>query len=212
MWWVALGVSAVAASTTVDTIVDTPSGKLKGFVDPTRGLRAFRGIPYAQPPTGDLRWRAPQPFGKWTGTRDATAFGNTCLQNRQGGWATVEGVRNASEDCLYLNVVAPATTAAASANYPVVVYLHAGEFDYGAASDRESDWPFADDVVYVSCNSRLGVLGYLGSDSLRGRTADGATGSYGLADQRLALEWVQKNIAAFGGDKSNVMIDGCSGA
>ena len=89
-----------------------------------------------------------------------------------------------------------------------MLYLHAGEFDYGAASDRESDWPFSQDVVFVSPNSRIGVLGYLASDELRGRTADKSTGNFGLADQRLALEWVQANVGAFGGNASNVMIMG----
>jgi carboxylesterase type B len=185
----------------------------------------------------------PEPFGAWEGVRNATAFGNVCIQNVHGGWVTVEGAATSSEDCLYLNVVSPIAPAA-SGLHPVVVYLHAGEFhvrahargqpsrlsrsharkhrplttrpsprplldrsprlllgrsQYGAASDRESDWPFADDVVLVTPNSRLGAFGYLGSAELRHRTADGSTGSYGLADQRLALQWVRDNIEAFGG-------------
>ena len=199
--------AAVSTTLSDDAFVTTPSGKLQGFIDAAHGgMRAFRGIPYAKPPVGDLRWREPQAFGKWTGTLNATQFGHTCLQNKAGGWATVEGVSNSSEDCLYLNVVAPIATR--ERLYPVLVYLHAGEFDYGAASDRESNWPFADDVVLVSPNSRLGVLGYLGSDDLRSRSEDGSTGNYGLADQRLALRWVRDNIAAFGGNASNVIIIG----
>ena len=194
------------------TLVTTPSGRLSGFMDTTRKLRAFRGIPYAKPPLGELRWRPPVPFGSWPGVRDAVHFGSPCIQPRDGGWATIEDRSRAAEDCLYLNVVAPAavegTAAAASASYPVVVYLHAGEFHYGAGSDRESDWPFADDVVLVTPNSRLGPFGFLGSDALRPRSADGSTGSYGLSDQRLALRWVRANIAAFGGNASNIILMG----
>jgi carboxylesterase type B len=194
------------------TYVTTPSGRLRGFLDPAHeGLRAFRGIPYAKPPVGDLRWRPPRPFGTWEGTRDATQFGHTCIQQVGFAWETVEGVPTSSEDCLYLNVVAPAAAASAGVEdraYPVVVYLHAGQFQYGAGSDCESDWPFADDIVYVTPNSRLGPFGFLGSDELRARAANGETGSYGLSDQRLALQWVRENIAAFGGDPSNVVIMG----
>jgi hypothetical protein len=179
------------------TYVTTPSGRLRGFLDPAHeGLRAFRGIPYAKPPVGDLRWRPPRPFGTWEGTRDATQFGHTCIQQVGFAWETVEGVPTSSEDCLYLNVVAPAAAASAGVEdraYPVVVYLHAGQFQYGAGSDCESDWPFADDIVYVTPNSRLGPFGFLGSDELRARAANGETGSYGLSDQRLALQWVREN-------------------
>lgn len=191
------------------TLVTTPSGRLQGFISTVHAnMRAFRGIPYAKPPVGDMRWRPPQPFGKWEGTRDATSFGSTCSQSNDGAsWATVEGVSKTSEDCLFLNIVAPATPDN-DRRFPVVVYLHAGQFQYGAASDCESDWPFAEDIVLVAPNSRLGPFGYLGSEYLRRRSEDGSTGSYGLADQRLALEWVRDNIDAFGGNASNVVLMG----
>ena len=202
--------TASAADDPTPTFVTTSVGRLQGYIDPTHQMRAFRGIPYAKPPLGDLRLRSPKAFGPWSGTRDATTFGSTCLQNPSGGWKTIEGRGNTSEDCLFLNVVAPESSADLSAKklYPVVVYFHAGEFDYGAASDRESDWPFARDVVLVAPNSRLGLLGYMGSEELRSRTDDGSTGNLGVADQRLALEWVRDNIAAFGGNASNVLIMG----
>jgi carboxylesterase type B len=202
-------VTAAAQAAPQRTVVTTPSGKLRGFVNATRGgLRVFRGVPYAKPPLGELRWRGPEPYGAWSGVRDAVDFGNPCIQPLDGGWNTVEDLQHASEDCLYLNVVAPPAGGNASSLHPVVVYLHAGEFHYGAASDRESDWPFANDLVLVTPNSRLGPFGFLGSDTLRPRSADNSTGSYGLADQRLALRWVQQNIAAFGGNASNVMLMG----
>ena len=150
-------VTAAAQAAPQRTVVTTPSGKLRGFVNATRGgLRVFRGVPYAKPPLGELRWRGPEPYGAWSGVRDAVDFGNPCIQPLDGGWNTVEDLQHASEDCLYLNVVAPPAGGDASSLHPVVVYLHAGEFHYGAASDRESDWPFANDLVLVTPNSRLG--------------------------------------------------------
>ena len=207
---VSLGVVATQPKAAPRVELTTPSGKLSGFVDASHGgARVFRGIRYAKPPLGDLRWRAPQPYGSWSGVRDASKFGNPCIQPIEGGWATIEGLHNSSEDCLYLNVVAPPmSTATSAAALPVIVYLHAGEFHYGSASDRESDWPFGSDMILVTPNSRLGAFGFLGADQLRSRTADNSTGNYGIADQTLALQWVQANIAAFGGNASNVLLMG----
>jgi len=185
-------------------------GTLIGRTDPETGVVSFKGIPYAQPPVGELRWRPPVAFGGWNGTLDATRFGAPCVQPTDGGWSTIENLDAMSEDCLFLNVVAPrAALGGGGAALPVLVYLHAGEFHYGAASDAESDWPhFAPDVVYVSPNSRLGPLGFLASEDLRGRSRDGSTGSYGMLDQREALAWVQRHIRAFGGDASRVTLMG----
>ena len=182
-------------------------GQLKGYVG-SNGERVFRGVPYAQPPTGELRFRPPKNKTAWTGVRDALDFGAPCLQPvyPMGGWNSIEDTKNASEDCLFLNVVAPS---GGKGGWPVIVYIPAGEFHYGGSADRESDWPtFAPDAVYVSVNSRLGALGYLGSKTLARRSSNGGTGNYGILDQRLALQWVQANIAAFGGDRSNVMLMG----
>jgi hypothetical protein len=137
----------------------------------------------------------------------ATAFGSICIQTPQ-SWNTVENKDKMSEDCLFLNVVAPPQGAEPSRPLPVVVYFHAGEFSVGAACDLESDQPWSDDVILVTPASRLGLFGYLGAADLRGRTSDGSTGSYGVEDQREALRWVQANIAAFGGNASNVAIMG----
>ena len=197
---------------TAPTFATVKDGRVMGYVDAAKGnKRVFRGIPYAMPVVGDRRWRDAEPAAPWNGTLNATRFGPVCLQPMDGGWNTQEGKDNMSEDCLYLNVVAPAAATAkgrAAKSYPVVVYLHAGEFHYGSASDRESDWPFADDVILVTPNSRLGPFGFLASADLAARTKDGSTGNYGIADQRLALRWVRDNIGAFGGNASNVIIMG----
>ena len=111
-----------------------------------------------------------------------------------------------SEDCLYLNVVAPPPR---PKPYPVMVYIHAGEFHFGSGADRESDVPhFATDVILVSFNYRLGVFGFAGADDLRDRTPFGGTGNYGVHDQRAVLRWVRSSIGAFGGDASNVLVWG----
>ena len=185
---------------------DVRGGRLRGRVNATTGVRSFLGVRYAQPPLNDLRWREPLPERNWTGVRDALNFGDVCLQNPLFGWNSIENRGNMSEDCLYLNVVAPPPR---PKPYPVMVYIHAGEFHFGSGADRESDEPhFADDVVLVSFNYRLGVFGFLASDDLRDRTAYGGTGNYGVHDQRAALRWVQHNIGAFGGDASNVILWG----
>jgi hypothetical protein len=186
--------------------LSTPIGRLRGLLKPT-GHKHFRGIPYAQPPIGALRWRPPQPIRSWNGTLDATAFGHACMQYPGSGWATVEQLASRSEDCLFINVVVPPNTTAGPR--PILVYIHAGEFHYGAASDRESDWPyFAPDIVFVTFNFRLGVFGYLASEALRSRSPSGGTGNYGMHDQRQALRWVQEHMHAFGGDVSRVTIMG----
>lgn len=187
---------------------DVRGGRLRGRLNATTGARSFLGVRYATPPVGDLRWREPLPERNWTGVRDALAFGDVCLQNPLFGWNSIENRGNMSEDCLFVNVVAPPPPRGRPP-YPVMVYIHAGEFHFGSGADNESDVPhFADDVILVTFNYRLGVFGFLASDDLRDRTAYGGTGNYGVHDQRAALRWVQHNIGAFGGDASNVLIWG----
>ena len=200
-----MSIGAIASKCTLAT----PSGSLFGSYEASRNLCAYRRVPYAKPPVGDLRWRAPVPAGTWEGELNATSFSPLCMQDSYGAWATVEMKDSVSEDCLYLNVVAPPPDEIDAARpLPVVVYFHAGEFSYGGASDAESDWPWADDIILVTPNSRLGILGYLGSADLRDRTDDGATGSYGIQDQRESLRWVAANIGSFGGNASDVAIMG----
>jgi para-nitrobenzyl esterase len=179
------------------TIVQTVNGTIKGLVTST--TRQFLGIPYAAPPVGNLRWRAPQPVTSWQGTRSATTFGNICTQ-AQG--QTVIG----SEDCLYLNVYTPAVL---EANLPVMVWIHGGAFVSGAGSQYD---PTAlvtrGNVIVVTINYRLGSFGFLALPGLSNEVRSGSSGNYGLLDQQAALHWVRANIARFGGNTNNVTLFG----
>lgn len=188
--------------------VNTVFGKVRGTIDGS--IRAFKGIPYAAPPVGELRFRAPQPSSPWAGVRDAVAYGASCPQpsGRPEGWAQEPSL---SEDCLYLNVWTPATDDGGSR--PVLVWLHGGGFSIGSGS-----WPVYDgaalarrgDAVVVTVNHRLGMLGYLHLKELGGPEF-ASSGNAGMLDLVMALEWVRDNIASFGGDPSNVTIFGESG-
>ena len=194
--------SGALAGTADSGVVRLDSGPVRGFLD--QGVRAFLGIPYAAPPVGALRWKAPQPPLAWTQVRDCAAFGPACPQPRQ-----AEG-GNFSEDCLYLNVWTPA--AKPQARLPVMVWIHGGGFVVGSAA-----WPeyqgrnlARKGVVLVTLNYRLGPLGYLVHPALSQESPDQTSGNYGLLDQIAALRWVQRNIAAFGGDPGNVTLFGQS--
>ncbi|UOE44984.1 carboxylesterase/lipase family protein [Agromyces larvae] len=181
-------------------VVQTADGPVQGIATPT-GVE-FRGIPYAAPPTGDLRWTPPQPVASWTDTRDATVFPPVCPQAPPSPWGQ-------SEDCLYLNVTAPARDAAASGELPVIVYIHGGGFSYGEGADYDPTKLAGDGAIVVTFNYRLGLLGFLAHPAL----ADGpgaSTGNFGYQDQQAALRWVQQNIDQFGGARDNVTIVGHS--
>jgi len=194
-----------AGSSPVVTIGD---GALQGHVDGS--VYAFLGIPYAKPPVGPLRWKQPQPPDAWTDMRDASQYGNRCPQNAS---STNMTAASTTEDCLYLNVWTPNPTAP---KLPVMVWIHGGGNFGGSASDPV---PFADGgyfyrgaslagngAVVVSLNYRLGVFGFFPHPGL---VAEGSkAGNQGLWDQRFALQWVQANIAKFGGDPTNVTIFG----
>jgi len=191
------GMAAGAAPDQV-TIKD---GALKGAVDGQ--VVSFKNIPFAAPPVGPLRWKPPQKEAPWTGVRDATAFGPTCMQvtgafGRPGG--------QASEDCLQLNVYEPVEHA--HKKLPVMVWIYGGGFIGGAASYYNGAH-FADDgVVLVTVNYRLGRLGWFAHPGLTKEAGGGPTGDFGLMDQIAALKWVKANIGAFGGDASNVTVFG----
>jgi para-nitrobenzyl esterase len=197
-------VIAACSSSNNDTsdpsIVSTTDGKVMGTV--ADNYRSFLGIPYAAPPVGDLRWKAPQPPASWSGTRDATKFGKRCAQ-----FATpLENAFSADEDCLYLNVYTPYPL---HAPRPVMVWLHGGTFTIGAGSDYEgSTLSSMGDVVLVTVNYRIGPFGFLALKGLEAEDPNGSTGNYGLMDQIAALQWVQANIGKFGGDANNVTIFG----
>lgn len=178
--------------------VPTESGDVLGEV--AQDLVVFRGIPYAAPPIGERRWRAPEPFGSFGGDRNAKQFGAICPQFEFGA---VVG----SEDCLFLNVWAPRS----QGPRPVMVFIHGGTFLTGSGSIElyeASQIAREGDVVVVTINYRLGPLGFLNSESLASESGDGSVGNYGIRDQIAALDWVQRNIEAFGGDADNVTVFG----
>ncbi len=172
------------------------------------GLTIYRGIPFAAPPVGELRWRAPQPLAPWTGTLKATAFKPACMQSG----ATVPGMdaETASEDCLYLNIWTPAKSA--SEKRAVMVYLYGGDFRNGSGSARLywGDQLAKKGVVAVTFNYRVGVFGALAHPELSTESGHSASGNEMLLDSISALQWVKRNIAAFGGDADNVTIFGQS--
>ncbi|MCC7024478.1 MAG: carboxylesterase family protein [Thermomicrobiales bacterium] len=180
-----------------DAIVPTESGPVRGVIHD--GVREFRGIPYAKAPVGDLRWERPQPPAPWEGVLDATAYGSGCPQLSR------YGLTEAGEDegCLVLNVTTPAQPSATPR--PVIVWIHGGAFVGGSSALYPlAALALAGDAVVVSMNYRLGVFGFMAHPAFDAATS----GGIGLEDQRAALRWVQRNIAAFGGDPGNVTIAG----
>ena len=186
--------------------VETNVGRLAGIGE--AGLCVFRGIPYASPPVGELRLRAPRPATPWTGVRNATAFGPAAPQNPPVGSLTGEVPLPHDEDCLTLNVWTPATD---GARRPVLVWIHGGGFTSGSGSEplySGAALARRGDVVVVTINYRLGVLGFLAHPGLADEEFAGAQGNWGLLDQAAALGWVRDNIGAFGGDPANVTVFG----
>ena len=199
-----LGGSAVAAPA-ADTVA-LASGKIQGVV--ADGVLSFKGVPFAQPPVGELRWRAPQPVKPWTGVRLATAYGHDCMQLPFPSDAAPLGTPPA-EDCLYVNVWRPAK-AKAAAKLPVIVWIYGGGFVNGGSSPPTySGAALAKQgVVLVSFNYRLGRFGFFAHPQLTQQANGEPVGNYAFMDQIAALQWVRRNAAAFGGDASNVTIIG----
>jgi para-nitrobenzyl esterase len=203
---IALAVS-VTAFTGPPPVVETGDGAVRGAV--IDGMTSFKGIPYAAPPVGDLRWSEPRPAVKWNEPRDATRFGNACIQRP--GLSAMNGGDPGplSEDCLTLNVWTQ--TADASARRPVIVWIHGGAFMFGGTALQMYDGTnlAGQGVVFVSMNYRLGALGFFAHPALA-KAGPGAAANFGLLDQIAALRWVKANIANFGGDPGNVTIMGQS--
>jgi para-nitrobenzyl esterase len=171
------------------------------------GVRSFKGIPFAQPPVGNLRWREPIPAKNWSGIRSAERFGPRCMQWPPGNESSSRS-NGTSEDCLYLNLWTPAKSA--HERLPVLVYIYGGAFQNGDGSEREYDGESMarHGMVAVTINHRNGIFGFFVHPELVTESAHHAAGNYGLLDQVAALQWVQQNIAAFGGDPTRVTIAG----
>jgi para-nitrobenzyl esterase len=178
------------SSLPIQPTVKVAQGKVQGTV--TEGVVVFKGLPYAAPPVGELRWHAPQQAQKWQQTKVADTFASTCAD---------------AEDCLYLNVYAPA---AAKKGYklPVMVWIHGGAFVFGAGSAYDGSQFAKQGVILVTMNYRLGRAGWFAHPALTAENPKGLLGNYGLMDQIAALEWVRDNIKEFGGDQKNVTIFG----
>lgn len=187
--------------------VKTANGWLEGTLDSETGVRAFKGIPFAQPPVGDLRWKPPQPPVNWPGVREADKFGPRAMQRPIFGDMAFRS-DGMSEDCLYLNVWTPARSA--KERLPVLVYFFGGGFQAGDGSEGRYDGESMArrGIVSVTVNYRLNVFGFLAHPELSKESPHHSSGNYGLMDQTAALRWVRRNIAAFGGDPAQVTIAG----
>ena len=197
----------LSAAEFVSAQVPTTAGMVEGTTSADGKVQIFKGIPYAAPPVGDLRWREPQPAAAWEGVRRATEFGARCMQARVYNDMVFRD-KGPSEDCLHLNVWTPA--AKPGAKLPVMVWIYGGGFQAGATSEPRQDGEHLahKGVVVVSMDYRLGIFGFFSHPWLSAESPHHASGNYGLLDQAAALKWVHENIAAFGGDPGNVTIFG----
>lgn len=183
------------------------NGTIEGLYDTKTGLQYYLGVPFAKPPVGDLRWKAPQALGNWTGVKQTKAFGPRAIQAPVFGDMGFRS-NGISEDCLYLNVWSPAKRN--TSGLPVLVYFYGGGFVAGDGSEPRYDGAAMakKGIVVVTVNYRLGLFGFLAHPELSKEAPYKASGNYGLLDQAFALKWVNKNIAAFGGDPKKVTIAG----
>ncbi|KAJ6024899.1 hypothetical protein N7540_005696 [Penicillium herquei] len=208
----ALGAHAVPASSSKNPIVRTSYGSLQGnFSEYRDNVYAFKGIPFASPPTGEARWTPPSKPDSWTGIREATVPGLQCPQpliDGKGLWTTGSSVM--SEDCLYLNVWTPTTNT--SANLPVYVWMYGGRFFYGSGDVITYDGSglAVQDIVMVTINYRLGAFGYLSHPELSAESQHNVSGNYGVMDMIAAVEWVKAEIVNFGGNPEKITVGGQS--
>ena len=207
----------VAASTTTPAAITDPvridGGQISGVTLPS-GVRAFKGLPFGAPPVGDLRWKEPQPPARWDGVRRMEQFGNVCVQNPAPNRTPTNVTTDlpdspkTSEDCLYLNVWTSAATA--NARQPVMVWIYGGAYTEGGGSSPHNDGEnlATKGAVLVTFNYRLGPFGFFSHPELTTESGRNASGNQALMDSMAVLRWVQTNIAAFGGDPTNVTIFG----
>jgi len=205
--------SALPLLAAIQEPIKVEGGLVSGTPGWAWGVRAYLGIPFAAPPVGNRRWRPPQPVVPWQGVRPAREFSAACMQS-EAGWTDEQladpGLWHKSEDCLYLNVWTPA--ASAGQRLPVLVWIHAGAGIMGSTARPIYDGNALakKGVVVVSANYRLGVFGWLAHPELTAESEHRSSGNYGALDQLAALQWVQKNIAQFGGDPNKVTMFGQS--
>jgi para-nitrobenzyl esterase len=204
---------SVVAQAADGPVVAVTGGKVQGMMLTAPGGAVFKGIPFAAPPVGDLRWHEPMPVKAWAGLRPATEFGNACEQSDR-GWNKAAAAK-ASEDCLFLNVWTPEWPAKSKS--AVMVWIHGGGNSGGSAMGAGGIEPPFDGaslarhgVVLVTIQYRLGLFGFIGHPELTAESAHHASGNYGLEDQIAALKWVHENIAKFDGDPANVTVFGQS--
>jgi len=187
--------------------VTTANGIVEGTFNTSTKVNSYKGIPFALPPVGELRWKAPQPPANWSGVRKADHFSHMPMQKHIYS-DMIFRADTMSEDCLYLNVWTP--TRSATANLPVLVYFYGGGFSAGDGSEARYDGESMAQkgIVAVTINYRLGIFGFFAHPELSAETSYHGSGDYGLLDQNAALVWVKKNIAAFGGDPDHITIAG----
>jgi len=196
----------LVARASTPPVIQTTDGTVAGVAQ--SGVDVFKGVPFAAPPVGKLRWRAPQPVKPWLGILSATQYRAACMQT--GMYPPDAPNEPVSEDCLYLNVWRPAKTSLTA--LPAMVWIYGGGLENGSAAVPlyEGDELARRGVIVVTVNYRLGVFGFLALPALTAESARHSSGNYGLMDQIAALEWVHRNIAAFGGDPDNVTVFGQS--
>ena len=210
-----IGFMAFAPVSDEPMVVTVTGGQIAGTVNKEGDVRIFKGIPFAAPPVGDLRWKAPQPVKPWQGVRKGDEFGPSPMQGSPapfGPWSAEYLIPKApiSEDCLYLNVWTGAKST--KEKMPVLVWIYGGGFNSGGAGVPlyDGEATAKKGVVFVSANYRVGPFGFFALPELTKESGHNASGNYGLMDQIAALQWVKQNIAQFGGDPNNVTIAGQS--
>ncbi len=199
-----------------DNLAQVDGGIVAGIQGKNPAVTVFKGIPYAAPPVGSLRWKAPQPAVPWIGIRKCDRFGPSAIQQPQAPfwvWTKefiIDTAGGYSEDCLTLNIWKKSTSN--NKKQPVIVFIHGGAYTSGGSSCDVYDGEdiAAKGIVFVSINYRVGILGFLAHPALSAESSDAVSGNYGILDQIAALKWVQRNIAAFGGDPGNVTVMGQS--
>lgn len=196
--------------------INTTCGLIRGSASEYRdGVTVYKGIPFASPPTGSKRWTAPTSPAAWDGIMNATTFGAVCAQSNGSAGVFSATVTSSSEDCLYLNIWTPTyndTTALTSKNLPVYVWIYGGRFTGGSGSTPTYDGSglASKDIIVVTLNYRMGAFGFFAHPDLSAESGHNSSGNYGIMDQQFALQWVQDNIANFGGNASQLTVGGQS--